>query len=87
MTRCSCFYSHGVAVFTTYSSSLQCCYGDVPRGRLQSARCGAAAQAAYCDRMLHPEETTNLADFKLPNPDTRLVVFGDAVFKLKYKLR
>jgi len=37
--------------------------------------------------MLHPEETTNLADFKLPNPDTRLVVFGDAVFKLKYKLR
>ena len=51
------------------------------------ARGGAAAQAAHCDRMLHPEETTNLADFKLPNPDTRLVVFGDAVFKLKYKLR
>ena len=37
--------------------------------------------------MLHPEETINLVDLKLPNPDTRLVVFGDAVFKLKYKMR
>lgn len=37
--------------------------------------------------MLHPEENINLVDFKLPNPDTRLVVFGDAVFKLKYKMR
>ena len=40
-----------------------------------------------CCRMLHPEETINLVDLKLPNPDTRLVVFGDAVFKLKYKMR
>lgn len=37
--------------------------------------------------MLHPEENINLVDFKLPKPDTRLVVFGDAVFKLKYKMR
>ena len=54
----------------------------------KSARAAAPLhRQLYCDRMLHPEETTNLADFKLPNPDTRLVVFGDAVFKLKYKLR
>ena len=40
-----------------------------------------------CCKMLHPEENINLVDFKLPNPDTRLVIFGDAVFKLKYKMR
>ena len=34
--------------------------------------------------MQDSEEST---DFKLPNPDTRLVVFGGTVFKLKYKLR
>ena len=28
-----------------------------------------------------------LREIKLPDPDTRLVVFGTTVFKLKYKMR
>ena len=28
-----------------------------------------------------------LEDFNLPEPDTRLVVFGKTVFKIKYKTR
>ena len=30
--------------------------------------------------------TIQLQDFKLPEQDTRLVLFGSTVFKLKYKM-
>jgi len=34
-----------------------------------------------------PSDALGMENIKLPGPETRIVVFGGNVFKLKYKLR
>ena len=46
-----------------------------------------AASYSACDYTMERSQWPSLNRFKLPSPDTRLVVFGRIVFKLKYRMR
>ena len=50
-------------------------------GNIKQAAATLSMECSYLNKML------TMKDIRLPGPDSRIVIFGQEVFKLKYKLR
>lgn len=47
----------------------------------------ARARSTYAEWQLAALDMSSMKQFRLPEPDTRIVVCGEHVFKIKYKMR